>query len=119
MNYQINKAKARIFNKGKPSLTDQSQAKDTDINVIVGRFIKTGAATAAPNAPMNGDFSNLPRDLRGIIEESRKLQQLRHKLPKELRDKPVEELLTLSPTELTSILTPPATSPAPKEEPKT
>jgi len=119
MNYQLNKARAKTRNNGKPSLTDQSQARDTDINVIVGRFLKTGTAPGANQAPLSGDFSKLPTDLRGMIETSRDLKKLRHKLPPELKDKPIEEILALQPHEITRILTPPAPPPAPKEDPKT
>lgn len=114
MFYELNKRNSRTHNAGKPSLTDQSQAKDTDINVIVGRYIKTGLAPGAPIAPINGDFTHLPQDLRGFLDTSRTLHANRNKLPKELRNMPVEELLALTPDKLKSILTPaPAPAPAP------
>lgn len=95
-----------------PTRTDQSGAKDTDINVIVGRFLKTGMVPGAQGQAMGGDFTNLPLDLRAYIETARSLDKIRTRLPKELREKPIEELLRLTTHELTTILTPPAAPPA-------
>lgn len=111
MSYAINKAKARTITR-KPSLTDQSQARDTDINIIVGRYLKTGTAPGAGQQPIYGDYSNLPTDLRGFLETSRTLHAHRHKLPEPLKNMTVEEILALTRDELTNILTPPATTPA-------
>lgn len=112
MNYYTNKARAKTRTT-KPSLTDQSQAAETDINVIVGRFLRTGQAPGGKQ-PMYGDFSELDGDLRSMIERARTLHRERYKLPKELQDKPIEELLALTTTQLHAILTPPAPSPADK-----
>lgn len=106
MTYLTNKQKARTRTT-EPSLTDQSQAYDTDINVIVGRFLKTGAAPGTAQEPMSGDFSELPEDLRGYIEASRSIKDTRRRLPTALKDMPIEELLALTPDKLTDILTPP------------
>lgn len=114
-NYAANKIASQTRNNGKPSLTDQSQARDTDINVIVGRYLKTGAAPGAPVAPINGDFTELPQDLRGFIETSRTIHKHRHQLPEKLRNMPVDELMRLTPDALANILKPPADTPAPKE----
>lgn len=112
MSYAINKARARTVTT-KPSLTDQSQARETDINVIVGRFLKTGTAPGG-KPPIYGDFTQLDGDLREMIERARTLHKERAKLPKELQNLPIEELLALSPDKLKDILTPPAPSPADK-----
>lgn len=114
--YQRNKARSLIFTKG-PSKTDQSQAKDTDINVIVGKFSITRRVPGSDTQPMSGDFSNLPTDLREMIETSRDMRRRRAELPKELRDLPIEELLTKTPAELAAILKPPAPTPAPPPAP--
>lgn len=116
--YDRNKARSRTVTRG-PTKTDQSQAKDTDINVIVGKFAITRRVPGTDTEPMSGDFSNFPEDLRAMIETSRDLKRIRANLPKELRDIPIAELLTKTPAELKAILTPPAPPPAPKEEPKT
>lgn len=116
-NYYRNRERAN-FKSTKPSLTDQSQAAGTDINVIVNQFLKTGQVRGPATPPMYGDFTSLPGDLRGMIETSRKVKELRHKLPKQLQEMPVEELLALQPNELKNILQPPAEPPAPKGDEK-
>lgn len=105
--YQRNKEASKTRNTD-PTLTDQSAAREADINVIVGRFTKTGMVPVAKLQPMAGDYSQLPTDLRGFIETARGLHDLRRKLPLELRDHSIEKLLALTPDELTKILTPPA-----------
>lgn len=118
MQYQINKAHSRTRNT-KPSMADQAGAKDTDINVIVGRFLHTGTVPTSRRPPFSGDFTELPTDLRGFIEGAMRTKDIRRSLPAELRDMPVEEILALTPEQLTSKLTPPAPTPAtPKEETK-
>lgn len=109
-NYARNKARARTRTTT-PSLTDQSQAAETDINVIVGRFLRTGTAPGG-QTPMYGDFSQLDGDLRSMIERARTIHRERAKLPKELQNMPIEDLLALPPDKLTAILTPPAPPPA-------
>lgn len=116
MFYKQNRQRARTKNT-KPSATDQSQARETDINVIVGRFLGTGAAPGASGAPLFMDATELPDDLRGFIETARTIDAHRNSLPAQLRDKSVEEILALSPDELTRILTPPQPE-APKEPAK-
>jgi len=106
MSYAINKQRARTRTT-KPTLTDQSQAKDTDINIIVRTMGITGTVPTPSVPPMGGDFTKFPTDLRGFIEESREMKNRRRALPKELRDMPIEELLALTPNKLTAILTPP------------
>lgn len=113
--YQINKEAAK-YRSDKPSKTDQSQAAQTDINVIVKQFLTTGQI---PNQkqPFYADFSILPKDLRGMIDMSRSIRHFMKQLPKELQDMPREQLLSLTPEQLTTILTPPAPPPDKKEEP--
>jgi len=112
-NYTRNKKAAITYNNS-PTLTDQSQANSTDINVIVGQFNISGRVPGAAGEPMTGDFTQYPRDLREMIDMGRSLEAKRRQLPKELRDKPMEELLALTPEQLKTILTPPQ----PKAEPK-
>lgn len=95
----------------KPSLTDQSQAKATDINVIVKSMLRGSQPTSSAH-PIYGDFSNLPQDLRAMIEQTRSIEKLRKSLPQQLRERPIEELLSLTPDELANILQPPAPAPA-------
>lgn len=42
------------------SLTQQHQAEETDINWIVGRYIKTGYLEERTRPPMTGDFTEAP-----------------------------------------------------------
>lgn len=109
-NYAKNKAAARTRNT-EPTMTDQSQARETDINVIVSRYGVSGQLPASGQEPMYGDFSNMPEDLRGFIEVSRTLNDHYRNLPPELRQMGLEELLALTPEELTNKLTPPAIPP--------
>lgn len=116
--YKQNKANAVTFNTA-PTLTDQSQASTTDINIIMTQFMRTGAI---PNArePIYADFTQLPEDLRGFIERARSVEQLKATLPKELAAMSLEDLVALKPEQLKAILTPvePTNEPK-KEEPKT
>jgi len=43
-----------------PSLTDQSQADDADINTIMRRYEKTGTLPDYGQSPMYGDFADMP-----------------------------------------------------------
>jgi len=43
---------------GETSMTKQANAEETDINLMVGRYMKTGTGlTLNPREPMYGDFS--------------------------------------------------------------
>lgn len=116
MHYQTNRLRARTINND-PSLTDQSQAQETDINVIVGRYGVTGRVPGAPGQPMSGDFTELPTNLRDMIEMSRSMKAKRAELPKQLAELPIEELLALTPEAIQQKLTPPP-APTPPEPPK-
>lgn len=113
-NYARNKERA-ITRNTDPSLTEQSMAKDTDINVIVGRFSITGRVPGAQGQPMSGDFTQMPDDLRGFIEAAKEMKEHRNRLPEQLRDLPMDKLLALTPSEITNILTPPTEEATPRE----
>lgn len=117
MSYRTNKERAKTRNT-EPTMTEQSQARDTDINVIVGRFLKTGTAPGAPAEPMYGDFSQYPDNFREMIELADTLNSRRAQLPDALKNMALEELLALTPEALTNILTPPTTTSAPEGETK-
>lgn len=104
--YKTNKARA-VYIETKPTLTDQSQASDTDINVIIARAKQGQMAPGAKTAPMYEDFASLPADLREAIEQANSVQRLRFKLPEALREKPVEELISLTAEQLKAIVDPP------------
>lgn len=100
--YRTNAARARTTDKT-PTLTDQAGAKDTDINIIVGRYGIGHSAPGTSKQPMFGDFSELPTDLRGMIEKARELDMLRDKLPPEYQHLSTQELLSTDPRKLLQI----------------
>lgn len=106
-------AKRAVYRNADPSLTEQSLAKETDINVIIGRFAVSGMVPSAPKPMLSGDFSEIPTDLRGLINMGNSMRRLRASLPEQLRDMALDELLALTPDKLREILTPkpPATEP--------
>lgn len=114
--HEERRAAARTINT-EPTLTDQSQANETDINVIIGRFGVGGTVTATKKEPMYGDFSELPTDLKGFLDARHELEEARLRLPKELRDIPTEELVYMTGEALKAKLTPPE-PPKPPEEKK-
>lgn len=89
-----------------PTMTDQSAAANTDLNVIVNQFLKTGQ-TASRSTPVYGDFSQLPDNLRDAIDQARSVQRLRSTLPPQLRERTTEELLALTAEDIARILAPP------------
>jgi len=116
MNYQINKERAKYRN-DEPSLTDQSQAAGTDINIVMTQFLRTGQQNGT-KAPMFGDFSELPEDLRGFIEMGRSITEHREQLPEQLRNVPTARLFNMTREEISAILNPPPKADdKPNEEP--
>lgn len=112
MSYRTNKEAAKYRNTD-PTETDQSQGHETDINVIVGRYgIGQVASGNDPSSAMYGDWTEMPTDLRDMIETARRLEEHRTSLPQQLKEMPIEQILALKPDELTNILTPPADPPA-------
>lgn len=117
MNYQRNKHASRTIN-DRPTATDQSQAAETDINVIIGRMLRTGTPVPGANGePVYADWTQLPSDLRGMIELGRSLEMSRNKLPDQLKGIPIDQLINLTNDQILTILTPPETD-KPKDEPK-
>lgn len=113
--YYENRKRAQTVNTD-PTMTDQAGAHDTDINVIVKTFRRTGMVPGAQQPPMVGmDFTQLPTDLRGFIETANTLNQLRNKLPEQFRGMDLAELMALTPADIQTKLQPPAPTPAPKE----
>lgn len=115
MYYQLNRLKAQTKTT-KPTLTDQSAAKDTDINIIVKQFLGTGQAPGNAQQPMHEDFTQYPEDLRGFIEAARKLPDHIGKLPPELKGLTLEQLTTSQTTALLTTLVKPAPTPAPPKD---
>lgn len=103
--WKDNKAKAVTY-PDPVSLTDQSQAKETDINVIVAKMGITGTVPGSPQEPMYGDWTHLPTDLRGYIETARELETLRAQLPEQLKTRSVEDIIAMKPETLAELLKP-------------
>lgn len=112
MYYQQNRLRAQFKNVD-PTLTDQAAARSTDINVIVGQFRIGGQAigTSGQVLPIQ-DLTGLPNGLREMMEAARTIGSVRERLPLQLRRLPLEQLLALTPQQLTNILNPPADPPA-------
>jgi len=89
-----------------PTLTDQSQASATDINIIVTQFLRTGQAPQSKQ-PQYGDFTQLPTDLRGFIEMGRSINEHRANLPDQLREIPIEYLVRMTNEQINAMLKPP------------
>lgn len=117
--YQQRKEKAK-YRPTKPTKTDQSQAKDTDVNLIVKRYAVSGTVPGNTSTPMYGDFTKLPRDFRGLIEQARSIEKLRGELPEQMQNLTIQDLVEMDNAALVKYLTP-ADKPAdkPTEEPKT
>lgn len=119
MNYHERARKLATRNT-KPSLTDQSQAKHTDLHVIVNQYLKTGQVHRPPGEPITGDFTHLEGlDLADLHRLIRNGHEAHRRLPKELAGMSTEELLALTPEQLTAKLTPaPTPTPTTEEEKK-
>lgn len=114
-NWQKNKAAAVTY--GDPvSLTDQSQARETDINVIVAKMGITGMVPGSAQPPMYGDWTQFPEGLREYIEVARSLEHHKNALPEQLKGKSVEEILSFTPQEMIALLAPKAPTPTETKE---
>jgi len=105
MNKHPNQHLGRTVNT-EPTLTDQSQAQATDINIIVTQFLRTGHAPQARQGQY-GDFTQLPTDLRGFIEMGRSISKHQNELPEQLREIPIEYLVRMTNEQINDILRPP------------
>jgi len=99
-----------------PTLTDQSLAGSTDINIIVTQFLRTGQGPQGAT-PIYADFTQLPEDLRGFIEMGRSIDSLVTQLPEALRGIPVRDLIGMTNEQINAKLQPPE-KPADKQDEK-
>lgn len=67
-----------------PSLTQQSDAKDADINVIMKRYGGTGQLPQLTVQPMYGDFSEVT-DYRDAVERVQAADKMFKELPAKVR----------------------------------
>lgn len=112
-----NKARGRTVNT-RPTKTDQAGARETDLNIIVSRFLTTGTVPGHAGTPLNGDFTNLPRDYRDMIHQARSIERLRGQLPKELANLTISDLVEMSDDALVGYLKPKETPEQAKEQQK-
>jgi len=98
------RAKALATRNTEESKTDQSSAAQTDINVIMKRYFDFGTVTGVTKAPIYGDFSMLPDNLRGMIEYARRTATLRDELPEEFLGMTIQDLVALTPQAINDIL---------------
>lgn len=101
-----------------PTMTDQSGAEDTDVNVIVKRYGVYGTMPQGTANPQYGqDLSEIPTDLATAIETVRGLEALKNKLPEGLKKLTIDQLMTYTPEAITR-LAQPETKPEHKAETK-
>lgn len=113
-NYKANKAKA-IYINNTPTMTDQSQAEDTNVNVIMKKYRITGVVPGAAKAPIFADFTELPTSLQQLMEEAQRLPEHLNNLPDQLKGMPLDELVNLTGADLQAILRPKAPTPTQQE----
>lgn len=102
-------AKRAEYKDDTPTMTDQSQGHETDINVIVGRYGIGNVATGNdPAGAQYIDWTLFPQDLATMIQTARTLEEHRAQLPEALREMPINDILALTTEQLTNILKPPA-----------
>lgn len=67
-----------------PSLTDQSQAQDADINVLVRRWLRTGVMPQTRSVGSYGDFTSVD-DYQSALEAVRDAESAFLELPADVR----------------------------------
>lgn len=103
MGYAENKAASRRPIVGE-TMTDQAGAAATDINIIVEKMRATGTFPAGAKQPMYVDMSQLPDNLRDMLEMSRNIESQRNNLPEALRHLSTAELLAKKPEEISLMI---------------
>lgn len=100
------------------TLTDQSQADECDLKIIVKRFMP-GTMVPGGKSPQFGvDMTGIPRDLAEAIHAVRNMEKIRGKLPTEFQELAVEDLLSLTPEGIMEIIKKAAPEPPKPEEKK-
>lgn len=107
-----------VYQETMPSLADQAGADETNVNIIMKKYAITGSIPGHNKPHIDMDLSLMPSDLRTMLEITREVGKLRDQLPRELKDIPWDKLDSMTNAELAAILTPPAQTPAKKDEPK-
>ena len=84
--YTVTAARSKQFatvNK-EPSMTQQSDKDDADINIIVSRFAKSGQLPAVQMEPLYADFTSAP-DYRTAVELTNKANEAFYQIPARIR----------------------------------
>lgn len=101
--YKANKLRARTFTKT-PTATDQAGARETDINVIVGRMLPTGTVPGLKTQPVYADWTRFPDTLQEMINQARSIEKHLGDLPPWLENLAIQDLMALTPEQLHSII---------------
>jgi len=104
MSYRENKRRAITPTIG-VTMTDQSGAEATDINVIVRKMNQTGMMPAGAKQPIYADFSDIPNNLKDMLDMSRNLEEHRSQLPEGLQGLSTAELINTPPARLQEMIT--------------
>lgn len=104
MGYAENKARSKILTIG-TTMTDQSGAAATDINIIVAKMNQTGMMPQTSKQGFYADMSEIPTNLRDMLELSNSMEQNRNSLPDALRHLSTAELLDTPPQRLQEMMT--------------
>lgn len=102
MSYARNKERAKTIN-NEPTLTDQSQAENTDINIIVTQFMRTGQAPQGAQ-PVYADYSEFPTDLKSMFDMARNVKEQVEALPVQLQGIPLEQLVRMTTEQINAML---------------
>lgn len=70
---------------GGSSLTRQDMAEECDINVIMSKYENTGVLPAVVGDPFYADFTSVPMDMQGAMEQLRLAQDAFMTLPARVR----------------------------------
>lgn len=99
MGYAENKARSKIITIGE-TMADQAGAEATDINVIVKKMAATGSMPTSTKQPFYADMSELPNNLRDMLEMGKQVDNHRAQLPKALQHLTTGELINTDPKQL-------------------
>lgn len=99
----------------KPTMTDQSGQNDADINTIVKTYAVTGQAPGAQRQGFYADLTQIPRDLKEMIDLAKDMETHRRKLPEKLQTLELDDLLYMTSAEIMEIMKPPEEKPPAKE----
>lgn len=99
MGYYENRKRARTITVGSTK-TDQSAAINTDINIIMRNAAIHGTVMGSSKPPIYGDFSQIPDNLRDMLELAKTVEGHRAQLPAALQSMTVEELINADPAQL-------------------